>query len=212
MIHHGWKMLWAATLLGILLTITGVAQEVGDEAPAWVPFEQPVLITSIGQSAGAAQAKVLALRAGLDFVYEQRASVDQLEGMKTLIIVLGASSKGLGAAGVNMDEELLWGDELVSAAKDLGIRIVAMHIEGSSRRGPSSDLVHNQFAPLADDLIVKGAPLGEVWTEDEAANGNEDGLFTLIAEEYGIPIQYIGKTLDAVDVLKEIFAVETTES
>ena len=86
--------------------------------------------------------------------------------------------------------------------------IIAMHIEGGTRRGPSSDRVNTTFAPLVDHLIVKGSPPDQEWTEAEEANGNADGLFTTIAAENGISITYIAKTLEAVDALKQLFGVE----
>ena len=86
--------------------------------------------------------------------------------------------------------------------------IVAMHIEGGTRRGPSSDRVNTTFAPMADYLIVKGAAPGQARTEAEEANGNADGLFTDIAAEQGISITYITRTLEAVDALQQIFGVE----
>jgi len=172
-------------------------------------FEQTVLITSIGQSAGAAQAKILAIRAGLDFVYEQRASLDALEGMKTLIVVMGASGKGLGAAGVDIDAEIEWATELFDRAQELEIAIIAMHVEGSARRGPMSDQINTVFAPRANYLIIKGSATEEEAADiDEAANGNIDGLFSTIAEENEIPIAFVAMTLDVVVVLEDLFPTE----
>jgi hypothetical protein len=131
-----------------------------------------------------------------------------LEGHRTLVVVLGASTKGLGAAGVDMDAEVAWATGLFEKARELGMSIVAMHIEGGTRRGPSSDRVNTTFAPMADHLIIKGASPGQEWTEAEEADGNADGLFTQIAAENGIGITYIAKTLEAVDALKGLFGVE----
>lgn len=204
-------ILLACLTLTALLTIPTLAQETEEEEPAVITFEQPVLITSIGQSAGAAQAKILAMKAGLNFVYEQRASLDDLEEMKVLIVVLGASGKGLGAAGVDIDAEIEWATELFDRARELEIAIIAMHIEGSSRRGPMSDQINTTFAPLADYLIVKGAATEEEAANlniNEEANGNIDGLFTTIAAENEIPIAFVAKTLDVVVVLEDLFPAE----
>jgi hypothetical protein len=204
-------ILLACLTLTVLLTIPTLAQETEEEEPAVITFEQPVLITSIGQSAGAAQAKILAMKAGLDFVYEQRANLDDLEGMKTLIVVMGASGKGLGAAGVDIDAEIEWAMELFDRAQELEIAIIAMHIEGSARRGPMSDQINTAFAPRADYLIIKGAATEEEAANidiDEAANGNIDGLFTKIAEENEIPIAFVARTLDVVAVLEDLFPAE----
>ena len=199
-------ILFVCLTLTALLTIPAITQETEKEEPAVITFEQPVLITSIGQSAGAAQAKILAMKAGLDFVYEQRASLDDLEGMKVLIVVMGASGKGLGAAGVDIGAEIAWATELFDRARELEIVIIAMHIEGRSRRGPMSDQINTTFAPLADYLIIKGSATEEEAANiDEAANGNLDGLFTTIAEENEIPIAFVAKTLDVVAVLEGLF-------
>ena len=201
--RHGWTFALA------LIVVGGPALTMErDVAAQPSTFESPVFIASVGQSAGAQQAKVLARRAGLEFTFEPRPAVEMLEGYKTLVVVLGASTKGLGAAGVDMDEEIAWATELFEKARELGMSIVAMHIEGGTRRGPTSDRVNTAFAPLVAHLIVKGAPPNQDWAEAEEANGNADGLFTSIAAEHGIPITYIAKTLDAVDVLRQLFGIE----
>jgi hypothetical protein len=171
-------------------------------------YDAPAFIASVGQSAGAQQARVLATRAGLDFTFEARPAAEQLGGHKTLIVVLGASTKGLGAAGVDIDAEIAWATELFAKAREMGLSIIAMHIEGGTRRGPSSDRINTTFAPMVDHLIIKGASPDQAWAEAEEADGNADGLFTTIANENGIGISYIAKTLEAVGALQQLFGVE----
>ncbi|MEA1871172.1 MAG: DUF6305 family protein, partial [Candidatus Bipolaricaulota bacterium] len=72
-------------------------------------FVPPALITSIGQSQGALITKVLAGKAGLEFHYDESISSDYLEGNGTLMISIGASSKGLGAAGIDVTDEIVRG-------------------------------------------------------------------------------------------------------
>ena len=201
--RHGWIFALA------LIVAAGLAptKERGVAAQSST-FESPAFIASVGQSAGAQQAKVLADRAGLQFTFEARPAPEMLEGHKTLIVVLGASTKGLGAAGVDMDAEIAWATALFEKARESGMSIIAMHIEGGTRRGPSSDLVNTTFAPLVDHLIVKGASPDQAWAEAEEADGNADGLFTTIAAEEGIPITYIAKTLEAVGALQQLFGTE----
>jgi len=201
--RHGWLFALALIVL-VGRTFTkdhGVAAQQST-------FESPAFIASVGQSAGAMQARVLADRAGLEFTFEARPAPEMLEGHKTLIVVLGASTKGLGAAGVDMDAEIAWATALFEKARASGMSIVAMHIEGGTRRGPSSDRVNTTFAPLVDHLIVKGASPDQAWAEAEEADGNADGLFTTIAAEEGIPITYIAKTLEAVGALQQLFGTE----
>ena len=201
--RHGWIF-----ALALIIAVAPVLSEHSGLAAQSSTLETPAFIASVGQSAGAQQARVLAMRAGLDFTFEARPAPEMLEGHETLIVVLGASTKGLGAAGVDIDAEIAWATGLFEKARELGMSIVAMHIEGGTRRGPSSDRVNTTFAPMADHLIVKGAAPGQDWTEAEEANGNADGLFTDIAAEQGISITYITRTLEAVDALQQIFGVE----
>jgi hypothetical protein len=204
-------VIWAiAVLFLIAFGAVATAQEEAAQPESTV-FGQPTLITSIGQSAGAAQARVVAIKAGVEATYSQRATIEELEGFSTLIIVLGASSKGLGAAGVDIDGEIAWATALVDKARELGIVVIAMHIEGSARRGPSSDLICVTFASMADCLIVKGSAPETEWTADESADGNADGLFTTVATENGIPISYIETTLGAVDVFVDLFGIEPAD-
>jgi len=202
-IRHGWIFALA------LIVAVGPALSKGRGAAAQSStFETPAFIASVGQSAGAMQARVLADRAGLQFTFEPRPAPEMLEGHETLIVVLGASTKGLGAAGVDVDAEIAWATQLFERARASGMSIVAMHIEGGTRRGPSSDEINTTFAPLVDHLIVKGGGPDQEWTEAEEANGNADGLFTTIAAEHGIPITYIAKTLDAVGALQQLFGIQ----
>ena len=202
-IRHGWIL-----ALALIVAVGPALSKEHGVAAQSSTFESPAFIASVGQSAGAQQARVLATRAGLEFTFEARPAAEMLEGHETLIVVLGASTKGLGAAGVDIDAEIAWATELFEKARELGMSIVAMHIEGGTRRGPSSDRINTTFAPLADHLIVKGASPDQEWAEAEEADGNADGLFTNIAAERGISITYIAKTLEAVDALKQLFGVE----
>jgi hypothetical protein len=201
--RHGWILALALMVL-VGPALTGK----GRVAAQSTTFESPAFIASVGQSAGAMQARVLADRAGLEFTFEARPAPEMLEGHKTLIVVLGASTKGLGAAGVDVDSEIAWATQLFEKARESGMSIIAMHIEGGTRRGPSSDRINTTFAPMGDHLIVKGAAPDQEWTEAEEANGNADGLFTQIAADNGIPITYISRTLEAVGALQQLFGIQ----
>ena len=204
--RHGWIF-----ALALLIAAGPPLSKEHSVAAQSSTFESPAFIASVGQSAGAQQARVLADRAGVPFTFEARPDPEMLDGHKTLVVVLGASTKGLGAAGVDMDAEIAWATGLFEKARQLGMSIVAMHIEGGTRRGPSSERVNTTFAPLVDHLIVKGASPDQEWAEAEEADGNADGLFTTIGAEHGIPVTYIAKTLEAVDALKGLFGVEASQ-
>jgi len=120
-------------------------------------FEQPMVITSIGQSADAQMVKALAERSALKYTYEVAAKPDALANAKTLVLVIGGSSKGMGAAGVNQAQEEERAKALIVKAKEKNIKIIAMHVGGASRRGELTD----RFIPLMADanytiLVAEG--------------------------------------------------------
>lgn len=156
-------------------------------------FEQPMLITSAGQSSGDAQiALQLTKRAGLAAVLSKSGTGKDLENQKTLVLVLGASMKGLGAAGLDTNKEKERIRELVAQAKKKGVPILAMHLGGGQRRGELTDEIVNEFLPSAKTAII-------------LKSGNADGLFTKICKDKAIPLIEIDKSLDAVEPLKKIF-------
>lgn len=140
-------------------------------AAADFEMNYPVLMTSVGQSSDIAMADVLLNgRLGLDFGVAPQASVADLEGVNTLVLVVGASAKGLGDAGLDADQEAARVQSLIDAAKAQNINIVALHTGGPARRGRLSDGFVEQSVIASDYVIV-------------VAHGNEDGFFdTLVAD------------------------------
>jgi len=118
---------------------------------------------------------------------------------KSLIIVMGASLKGMGAAGISMDDEISRTEALITEARDQGIKIIGAHIEGIKRRAQGASVGDNTdeqsidtVAPNSQILIVR-------------KDGNEDGRFTIIADEKNIPLILIEKNLDLLQELQKIF-------
>lgn len=172
-----------------LLTVFGLANE-----EKTIAFEEPVLITSGGQSPGALQMMVLAKTGGInyEFVKDIEPTAENLAAFKTLIIVIGASGKGLGAAGIDVDTELERLVQLVNIAEEKEIKVILAQIEGATRRGSSSDKITDALTDFADYLLIK-------------SDADEDGKFTSISEEKKIPIRFFEKTSDVKDILKALF-------
>lgn len=154
--------------------------------------EQPILITTAGQSADILMVKLLAQKAGLTYTMDKLATPESLTEFKSIVIVSGGSTKGLGAAKIDKDDEIKRVETLISAAMDKKIPIITMHIGGKSRRGSLSDEFNSVAAPAADCLIV-------------VETGDFDGYFSAIAEENKIPIERIDKIISAQTVLEAIF-------
>jgi len=155
--------------------------------------KQPILISAAGQSQDFTMVKILAQKAELKFSFDKMAKPDQLKDHATLILVTGASTKGLGAANIDKDQELNRVKNLIKAARESKMNIITMHVGGPSRRGKLSDEFNKLAAESADCLII-------------VKNGNEDQMFSKIAEGKKIPIYLIDKIVEAGDILKEIFA------
>ena len=155
-------------------------------------FSEPVLITSAGQSADVKLAKLLAKRQKINAQTKLMAKSSDLAGIKTLIIVPGFSSKGLGAAGISQADELKRVQELIKKAKALKIPIVMMHIGGKARRGGQSDGFCELVAENCKSMIV-------------VKQGNEDGYFTKIATSKKVPIQQVDKISGAAVPMGKLF-------
>ena len=155
-------------------------------------FEQPVLISSAGQSADVKLVKMLAQRQGLNATTVLMAKPADLTGFKTLIIVPGFSSKGLGAAGISQQEELERVQSLIKSANDLKIPIVMLHIGGNARRKGQSDAFNKLVADNSKFMLV-------------VRQGDEDGFFTAISKAKTIPLTLVDKIAETEKPLGILF-------
>ena len=143
--------------------------------------DKPAVLTSVGQSADIEMVRVLLTRAKVPFKADatiQAAGLGSAD--KTLILVIGGSSKGLGAAGISTEDEMKRSQALVKKAKDLGMKIIAVHVGGEARRGSLSDGFIKFAVPQADYVIV-------------VSEGDKDGLIMNLAKEAKIPCQEVDK-------------------
>ena len=155
-------------------------------------FSQPILITSAGQSAEVQLANVLAKRAGLSVNLIKTATEKDLQDIKTIALVLGASLKGLGAAGLDMEQEKSRVNDLLETAKTMNLPVICLHLGGDSRRGQLTDELITSCLPHAKiTLVVK--------------TGNKDNLFTKICSENDIPLIEVERTADVLQPLKDLF-------
>ena len=152
----------------------------------------PILITSIGQSADVSMLDALMKKVGAEYTFNATASAEEAAGFKTIILVSGASSKGLGAAGISQEDEIARAEAIVQTAKDNDITVILAHLGGAARRGTLSDQFNDMALSCAQYVIV-------------VEEGNDDGKFTDAAADAGIPITLLYSIADAVTPLQEIF-------
>jgi len=145
-----------------------------------------VALTSVGQSPDAMMIRVVLRNMGIAHDYDSLMQTGALADHKVLIAVVGGSSKGLGAAGIDEEGEKKRAVALINAAKEKGMKVLAMHVGGSGRRGRLSDQFIEAVVPLADALIV-------------VEGGNEDGLFEELIQGREIPM-YGADSVKGTDV------------
>ena len=184
----------------------------------------PVLTTSAGQSNDANTVNAVLEEAGILYDYCDVPTVEMLnagvglagkksaEGfhvesytdtakypngtpLKSVIIAIGASLKGMGASGLTVDAEEARIRKIIDACKKKKIFIIAVHPGGEAARGPSgsdNERMIDAVAPFADFLLV---------TKDS----NKDGRFTKIAATTKAPLIQADYALGMVDILKKVF-------
>jgi hypothetical protein len=194
----------AAALAAVLLVLGPAASIVRAQA---VKAELPVLITSCGQSNAPTTIKVVLQRLKLPCDIDTLATPETLQAKakagtpyKTLIITMGASLKGMGAAGIEIEDELGRAAALVAEARKQGLKIIGAHTEGLKRRAQGAtagDTTDEQsidaVAPNSDILLVY-------------KEGNSDGRFTAISQAKKIPLVEFEKTVDLIPTLEKLFA------
>lgn len=152
--------------------------------------EQPILLTSSGQSADYQIVGTVLKNLGLDYTME--ATATELGDAKTLMIAVGGSSKGLGAAGIDADQELARVTALIDAADSAGLTIITMHTGGTTRRGDLSDKFITPSFEKADYAIV-------------VKEGDQDGMMSGICSQNGIPMDLIDSVTDLTTVIPKAF-------
>ena len=158
-----------------------------------VKFEAPVLVTSFGQSTdGSMIEQVMKRLKTVSYAYNPTATGADLDGVKTVVIAVGNSTKGLGAAGISQEQETARAKEFMAAVEKKGVKVILCHIGGATRRGSLSDAFADMVLPLSSYMVVK---------ED----GNEDSKFTSYASAHSIPITLVYGSKDTVDAFRLIF-------
>ena len=186
------KQVFAVVLAALLIVAVSVPLFAYNlKAPFASP---PVLLTSIGQSADVEMARAVMNKLKLAFAQDNLIKAQGLASAnaKTLVVVIGGSSKGLGAAGISADAELERARALLAEAKKRGMKIIGMHIGGEARRGELSDRFINTAVPMCDYVIV-------------VEEGNGDGLFTKLCASAKVPLDVVQKISQVGEPLAAAF-------
>jgi hypothetical protein len=153
---------------------------------------EPVLLTSAGQSADVMILKTLFDRCKVSAKVNALAKPEDLQGAKTLVITIGGSAKGLGAAGIDANKEHARIAALLTKAKAAGIPVVGMHIGGQAKRGDLSDDLFMQVAVGSACVVA-------------VKEGDADGFMTRTAAKAKVEIQFVERLTAVVGAIKEMF-------
>jgi len=194
------SLLFLIFLLGANSFFLGAGQA---QAPKASP---PILLTACGQSPDTSTMKVVIQKSKIPYDLVELATVQDLvnkksSGMpyKTIIILMGASLKGMGAAGISIDDEIKRTSELIDAARRDKIMVIGAHIGGMKRRAQGA-AVGDNTDELSIDAVAPKSDLLLVLKE-----GNEDGRFTVIAKQKKIPMIEVEKNLDLIPEIEKLF-------
>ena len=180
-------------LLVVLISIIFGSINIGS-VPEIPKFELPLLITCTGQTPGYLTVYTLAKKLQIEAVNDPLITSRKMkeQGYKTMIVVMSVSIKGLGAAGLNQQEEFERCKLVFKEAKELGIKIIGAHIGGEVRRNVIADKFITPFAPQCDYLMV-------------LAEGNKDGLFNEIAAKNNIPLNVFQTFAELLAIMTAMF-------
>jgi hypothetical protein len=188
----GLTLLFLGIMVLIVLPAPAPAQQA--EPPT---AELPVIVVAPGLTPEIEMVRILAGRAKVEVATEASAKPEDLakDGEKvynSMILVIGGSGKGLGAAGASIEDEMKRAEALIARGKELGIFLMGVHLGGEARRGPNTEKIIPIIVPNVDYVVVR-------------KDGNKDGIFTELTADKKIPLTEIEKTTAFIDVLKAVF-------
>ena len=155
-------------------------------------FQEPVVITSAGQSSDLLLARQFFNKAGVGARASARFTADSLGGVKTLVLVVGGSSKGLGQAKDAAGAELTRIAALLKRARTSHVPVLCLHVGREARRGPLSDPFITPVVPQSQQVLV-------------LAGGNKDGLFGRLAGPAKVPVAEAADYRDLVARISACF-------
>lgn len=193
-----------AFLLILLLGLSSMSLFAAVGGDPLKSYECPFLLTSGGQGPGSKMLRLLinqskTFKIGTDYFLEDEPQprIDEIntDKYKALVVVIGTTDKGLGASGITIEDEINNLKEVVALAQSKHLPIISVSIEADKRsKLPTNgnERIIDLVCPVSEWMIV-------------LAKNNEDGRFTKISKQYGIPLTTVGSALELIRLCPEIF-------
>ena len=116
-----------------------------------------------------------------------------------VFVVVGASTKGLGGAGTDINKETTRANQFAEAASEGKLTIISLHLGKQARRGDLSDGII--------EIVEKASAVMLISDDGEGTGGNYDGLMGNIAKENSIPAYCYSKATGMVAPLKYLLGL-----
>ena len=185
----------------LLLSMTKIASAEIKGDPI-MQYSGPILITNAGQGPGGKMARLLVTQTktlvlDTDFFYNAEPTAEVLDERpySALVVVIGSTDKGLGASGITIDDEIARLEKMVAHAEEIELPIIAVLLEKDKR----ADVKTNANERCIDLICPKSQWMIVV------AEGNLDGRFDKLKEEFGIPLTVLDNSLDFTKLAIEAF-------
>jgi hypothetical protein len=185
------KRLIALSLVFFVLLPSFIAAEKNGVYP-----KEPVLITPLGQNPDGLMIKVVLSKIGIKNDYLELASNENLNNnYHSVVMTVGVSYKGLGAIGINYNDEINRTKKLVGEAIKKDYPIIFVYFGENPQREKRTNQLIKLIAPYSAYIIIK---------ED----GNKDKYFAEIAHKNKIPLILVDNLAQLENIFKDIFYVK----
>jgi hypothetical protein len=164
------------------------------EAKKAIAPREPVLITPLGQNPDGLMIKVVLSKIGIKNDYLELASSEDLNNKDyhSVVMTVGVSYKGLGAMGLNYDDEISRTRKLVGEALKKDCPIICVYLWGSLGREKRMDQIIKLIAPYSACMIIK-------------ETGGKDKYFAEIAHNHQIPLIIVDNLAHLENIFKNIY-------
>ncbi|HIT77554.1 MAG TPA: hypothetical protein IAD47_02035 [Candidatus Limihabitans stercoravium] len=184
-----------------------IDQAISETSLKDIAKDKKLYLTSIGQS-DIDVARNLLSAVGLvettqeeagDFETKDLLTASEVEEGAVVFVVVGASTKGLGGAGTDINKETTRANEFATAASEGKLTIISLHLGKQARRGDLSDGII--------EIVEKASAVMLISDDGEGTGGNYDGLMGNIAKENNIPAYCYSKATGMVAPLKYLLGL-----
>ena len=178
--------------LGILFPVDRNNEETAFRALPRPIGNEPLMITSAGQSTDIYVVKDIANKLMIDNYFMPLARPEQINDVKSVVIVIGYSEVGIRLNDMNFEEEINRVAALVKDVKDKNISLVTIYLRGSGMLSSENKELLNLVIDYTDYLIV---------TEENGDNT----YFDQLAARAGIPITIVDDVNEVSEPFVSVF-------